>query len=441
MPTRSRRKARKAQSIAKQSDGSLLLHPVRRISEGMIISFKAVSLTRLGLALGAVCLLASCASGPKPASVQEIDAANRKAVTDGVPEALRHMYVDLLTDGERQYVLNAMKLGLAAERTGYSDLAKRVFDQAIKRELALQEGAEQAERSKSKFVPDEEKWFKGEAYERSALYIYRGLLYAADSDWGNAAACAKRAQVEDIASKEQDSGDWYSAEWLLAFASLKQNDPGTANDALARAAKFPNRQGDVIPPHADDNVIIVAEAGQAPVKLGTGEYQEKLTFVQGECKTTKFEVDVPSAPAAVTAAADSLYVQATTRGPRKLDYILNGKAEFKSATDMAGNAAIVAGAATALTSDNNTQSFVGAGLVAAGIITKVVSASTHPAADVRSWDNLPNSIYLYSFKCPVGTTNVTLKAFGAGGKILKEETLPIVIKPQQNITVIWTRLP
>lgn len=386
-------------------------------------------------------LLTSCASGPKGPTVQEIEAANRQAVADGIPESLRHMYSDLLVDGERQYVLNAMKLGLAAERQGYSDLAKRVFDQAIKRVAALQEGAAQAERSKSKFVADEEKWFKGEAYERSALYLYRGILYAADGDWGNAAACAKRAQLEDIASKEQDSGDWYSAEWLLAFASLKQNDPGTANDALARAAKFPNRLGNVLPPHAEDNVLIVAEAGRGPGKVGLGEYQEKLAFVPGEYKTVKLEVDAPALPPATTSAADSVYLQATTRGTRKLDYILDGKAEFKSATDMAGNAAIVAGAATAMTSDNNTQSFVGAGLVAAGIISKVVAANTHPAADTRTWDNLPNSIFLYSFKCPVGTSKVTLKAYDASGKIVKEETLSLVINPQQNLTVIWTQLP
>lgn len=391
--------------------------------------------------LAAVFLLTSCASGPKGPTTQQIEAAQRQAVADGIPQPLQHMYIDLLTDGERQYVLNAMRLGLAAERSGYSDLAKRVFDQAIKRVASLQAGAEQAERTKSKFVADEEKWFKGEAYERSALYLYRGILYAADGDWGNAAACAKRAQVEDIASKEQDAGDWYSAEWLLAFASLKQNDPGTANDALARAAKFPNRQGDVLPPHAADNVLIVAEAGHGPIKVGLGEYQEKLAFNPGDYKTTKLEIDVPAQAPATTAAADSVYVQATTRGPRKLDYILNGKAEFKSATDMAGNAAIVAGAATALTSNNDTQTIVGLGLVAAGLISKGVSASSHPAADTRTWDNLPNSIFLHSFQLPVGTHQVTLKAFDASGKIVKQETLSVVINPQQNLTVIWTQLP
>jgi tetratricopeptide (TPR) repeat protein len=406
-----------------------------------IPDFNRTSL-RKGIVCIALLLLAGC-SGPEKQgpTAQQIAAANQQAVSENYPAGLRSDYVDLLTQGERQYVLNAMKLGMDAIHQGYPDIAKRTFDQAIKRVQALQEGAAQAERAKSKFVPEEEKWFKGEAYERAALYLYRGLLYAADGDWGNAAACAKRTQLEDISSKEEDSGDYYSAEWLLALASLKQNDPGTAKDALARAAKFPSKQGDVPPPHEGDNVLVVAEAGHGPVKVAIGEYREKLTYVPGECKTVKVSVTNCPTPMENLPAAESLYVQATTRGARKVDYILNGKAEFKAATDMAGNAAIIAGAATAATSNNNTQTFVGLGLVAAGLISKGVSAGTHPEADTRMWDNLPSNLFFYSLKCPAGTNNITIRAFSSTGNIVKEQTVPVVINNQQAFTVIWIKLP
>lgn len=395
----------------------------------------------------AALLLVSCSSTPEKADSQQIQAADQQAIADGVPEGLRAQYVDLLTQGERQYVLNAMKIGLSAERYGHPDLAKRVFDQAIRRVQSLQDGEKQAERAKSKFVPDEEKWFKGESYERAALYFYRGILYAMDGDYGNAAACAKRVQLEDIASKEQDSGDWYSAEWLLAFASLKQNDPGTATDALNRAAKFFSKQGDVPAPHADDNVLILAEAGHAPYKVAIGQYHEKLTFVPGECRTARIDVStvVPNAaqtPPQLVPAAENLYVQASTRGPRKVDYVLNGKAEFKADTQAAAIGAVAAGAAVAGTSHNNTQTAVGLGLVAAGLITEAFSASTHPEADTRMWDNLPNSLFLYSLKCPVGTTKVVVRALTADGKVLREQSYDVVINPQQNLTLLWiSQLP
>ena len=45
---------------------------------------------------------------------------------------------------------------------------------------------------------------------------------------------------------------------------------------------------------------------------------------------------------------DDLNFQATTRGGRVMDHILANKAVFKSATDTAGNVAIVGGAITAL---------------------------------------------------------------------------------------------
>ncbi|WP_093286081.1 hypothetical protein [Verrucomicrobium sp. GAS474] len=390
--------------------------------------------------------LGGCAGGGSAAEGQVLAAATARADADGVPQPLRARYIDLLSSGEKDYVVNAMRLGLDAVRIGEHAFAARVFDSAIRREQSLQAGSEQAERAQSKFVGDEEKWFKGEPYERASLYLYRGLLYLETGDVGNAAACAKRVQIEDLSSKEESQGDWYSGEWLLALASLLQADPGTAKDALARAANFFSKQGPVPPPDPQWNVIVIAEAGDAPIKMRQGEYGDELAIREGSCRTIRVTVSTgegnPPPLSIGTFAAESLYHQASTRGDRKVDHILAGKAVFKNATNTAGDAAIVAGAATAMTSRSDTQSLAGLGLVVGGIITKVVSSATHPEADIRAWDNLPHSLFLTGLKVPVGEIS-KIKIEGRDGTdaVISTALKEVNLGDGTQKRYIWVKLP
>ncbi len=408
---------------------------------------KLLSLSALG---ALVLILVGCAGGGggSTSATPEQNAlamAGAQADNDGAPQALRPRYVDLLTAGEKDYVVNAMRLGLDAVRLGEHAFAARVFDSAIRRVSALQEGSEQADRAKSNFVAEQEKWFKGESYERASLYLYRGLLYLEAGDVGNAAACAKRVQIEDISSKEENQGDWYSAEWLLALASLLQADPGTAHDALARAANFFSKQGNVPPPDANWNVLVIAEAGEAPIKMRQGQYGDELVIREGNCRTVRITVSAgegtPPPIAVATWPAENIYHQASTRGDRKVDHILAGKAVFKNATDTAGDAAIVAGAATAMTSRSDTQSLAGLGLVVGGIITKVVSSAAHPEADIRTWDNLPHSIFLTGFRCPAGITKVKIEARDGTDAVISTALKEVNLGSDTEKRYIWTRLP
>lgn len=396
-----------------------------------------------GIFLGALaCLLIGCAGpGEKGPTAAQVAVADQQIAAENTPESLRSLYRDLLLDGEREYVRNAMRLGLAAARQGDWGLSARVFDQAIRRVEAMQEGAEQAERAKSKFVPEQEKWFKGEAYERAAFYVYRGLIYLQNGDFDNAAACAKRAQLQDISTHEEDQGDWYSAEWLLALASLKGGHPDVAQEALKRAANFSSKQGVIPPPTADANVLVVAEAGDAPIKSRQGSYGERLVIQDSSCQTATLLVYPENGELQKTAAAENIYVQASTRGPRKVDYILAGKAEFKAATDVAGDAAIVAGAGTAMTSRSQTQSLVGLGLMLGGLISKGVSAASTPEADIRAWDNLPHSLYFYALKMPAGAGTVHIQALDSRGSLVKEITQKVAISGTKPIEELWLQIP
>src|SRR5690606_8881327 len=89
-------------------------------------------------------------------------------------------------------------------------------------------------------------------------------------------------------------------------------------------------------------------------------------------------------------ACDDLYFQATTRGGRVMDHVLGNKAVFKSTTSTLGDVGIISGAVLAgHRGRNSAADEVGVGLLAAGLISKLFSSATTPAADTRTWDNLP----------------------------------------------------
>ncbi len=375
-------------------------------------------------------LFSACASnGPRSASGTDIDpaalaSAQQMVEQKQIPEPLKPEFVALYSEGRQNSVLHAMRAGLSALRLGYFDLAKETFDQAILEIESMQEGAKQAERAKSKFVAEREKWFKGESYERSALYFYRGLLYLREHDYGNAAACFKRSQIEDITGDDAKdfSGDWYSDELGLALASNLNGYPDDAATAFQRATKFPSKQGEVPPPDANTNTLIVVEVGRGPIKFRGGKYGEQLHFQEEPPAITQIHVVAPDTSIA-SAAAENLYFQATTRGTRKIDYVLGDKASFKEDTANA-TVGLAAGAIAASQLDNTGISSGVLGLAALG--TAIFSATSNPQADIRCWDNLPHSVYLLNLNLPDTDQTVTIEGLSAGGTVVNQLTVPLV---------------
>lgn len=310
-----------------------------------------------------------------------------------IPEELQPYYIDLYSQGKQNEVLHAMRAGLAALRMQRFDLAEKAFDLAILDVEALQEGAKQAERAKSKFVAEQEKWFKGESYERAALFFYRGLLYSRAGDHGNASACFRRCQIQDITGDDAKdfAGDWSSAEIALAQASYWNGIPSDADAALQRRKTFASLpSGNIFLPSDQSNLLVVIETGSAPLKYREGKQKEKLRFGERSGNVVAIRTEDLDG-VKITTAAENLYTQATTRGTRQIDYVLKGKAEFKEDTaNAAGGLAMGAVAAS-----NVDRSGIATGILAlASIGTMIASSATHSEADIRAWDNLPDNIFL-----------------------------------------------
>lgn len=403
---------------------------------------RAVCIVRVVAGLVAGVLLAGCAStgAVRSASGTRVDPqalveASEKVRARGIPETLQADFVRLYSEGRQNSVLHAMRAGLRAIRLGYDDLAREVFDQAIAEVEALQEGTRQARRAKSRFVGEREKWFKGENYERSALYFYRGLLYLKEQDFDNAAACFKRAQVQDITGDDAAdfAGDWLSAEWGLALASLKAGRAEDAAAARRRAEGFARQVPDVAWPEPGMDTVVVVEAGRGPWKNRGGKFGEQLRFTERPSVVAQVEVAGVRQP-----VLESLYHQASTRGTRQVDYILGEKASFKEDT---GTAALGLGVGAVAAAHTRTQE----GAIAAGVLglaaigTAIASAATQPEADIRAWDILPEAIFLVGLRSEGGALEV--KGLDGEGRVVNQQSVAAVgnAAGQKRLRVVWVR--
>jgi hypothetical protein len=198
---------------------------------------------------------------------------------------------------------------------------------------------------------------------------------------------------------------------------------GDGMDAFRRAQAV--ARGVRLPPYNPKaNVLIFMEFGPGPTKFATGAYGEELRFHTPSSPVTSAEIRVDALKIPV-APTDDVCFQATTRGGRVMDHVLGNKAIFKATTDTVGNVALIGGLTTAAVSRDRTAQEVGLGIALAGLVTKVVSAATIPAADTRSWDNLPHYLSFACVPLPVGQHVLTVQFLDSSHRVLANLTKTI----------------
>ena len=364
--------------------------------------------------LAALLSMAGCATTTKQpvALTGDIMADAPNAIANGPP---------------RDRVLWEYRLAAAAMRQGKFDLAKQNLDDALLTLGGIYGKDKDAKKARSNFHAEAKKTFIGEPYERSMAYVYRGILYWMGGEPDNARACFRNAEFEDSDTENREyAGDWVLPEYLDGLATAKLG--GDGSDAFKRAQA--NAKGVKLPPYLPKaNALFFIEFGPGPAKFATGQYGEELRFraVPSQVTSAELKVDALQIPIAPT---DDVEFQATTRGGRVMDHILGNKAVFKSTTDIVGNVALIGGLTTAAVSRDRTTQEVGLGIALAGLVSKVVSAVTVPAADTRCWDNLPRYLSFVSLPLPPGPHVATIQFHDSTGQVLPNLTKTITI----NIT-------
>lgn len=350
------------------------------------------------------------------------------------PEPLKPLYRSLFVGGERNAVINFQRLGLAAMDQGLWDDAERAFDGALARIETVYAKNKQAEAARDTFRKEANKDFKGEPYERAMAYYYRGLLYLRDGDYDNARASFRTAEYQDTVSEaEEFQSDFAVMNYLVGWTYHCQGQPESATEAFGFAAAT---QPDLNAPAAGDRTLLLAEFGRAPIKARAAGQAQKMVFEPaGGSEETGARFVLDDTKVHNTLAASSVHTQATTRGGRAIDGILNGKAEFKATTGAVGSALAQTGMMSMLTGDTGG----GLGMAGVGMLFSMFSSAAKIDADTRTWDTLPDSINIAT-AAPVGAdTLAAAKVDYLNGEDTLKSTAPTMAAAAGSCAILWSR--
>lgn len=338
----------------------------------------------------------------------------------------------------RDRVLWQYRTAAAALRRGSHADARALLDDALLTLQGIYGKDPEARRSRSFFRSEARKNFIGEPYERVMAYYYRGLLYWMDGEPDNARACFRSGLLMDSDTEDQTyAADYALLEYLEALVTARLG--GDASDAFRRAQTVA-RHFQPAALQTADHVLFFVEFGRGPTKYADGQYQERLRFRPGASEVHRARITVAD-QCLLVEPWDDLSFQATTRGGRAMDHVLANKAVFKRTTDAAGTAAIISGAIMA--SQRNPRSpvdEVGAGLLAAGLIAKAFSAATTPAADTRTWENLPQYLAYASAQIPEGEHTLTIEFLDANdqpiAQLTRQRNLQVLPPPRDTVVFL-----
>jgi hypothetical protein len=233
----------------------------------------------------------------------------------------------------------------------------------------------------------------------------------------NARACFRSAQIQDSDTENREyANDWVLMDYLDGFITERYFG-GDGSDALGRAQKS-FKLGQLPEYNKTANTMVFLEFGEGPTKYASGEFSEELHIRPGRSVVQGAWVKVGNKAVRI-APYDDVNYQAMTRGGRVMDHILANKAVFKSTTDSFGTAAIVGGAVAA---SQRGGEEIGVGLLAAGLLTKIVASATTPDADVRAWENLPGYLSFLALDLPTGPHTATVEFTDAAGQTIPSLT-------------------
>ena len=352
------------------------------------------------------------------------------------PSLLHYHYTRVLREGRRNLVLNHMRAGLAAMDLGEFDLAEESFDIALLNIESVYTDDENAEKARSLWYAEGRKDFKGEPYERAMAYYYRGLLYFREGDFENARASFKGGLLQDaLAEQERYQADFALLVFLEGWASQMLGDWGLAEEAFQEVKKY---RPDFVIPERDHNVLLIAETGTAPRKIGVGKGQSALRFTPGmgfSEESAQFQLGGSTFPGF---PMENIFWQANTRGGRQVDHILAGKVRFQETNQVMGRTLTDLSLGTLAMAprfgDDAGVVAIVAGIIGlVGIGQQAVAERTQTQADIRVWDNLPDRVHVSTLKLP--QTDQGMKV-----SFIKPNGYPIEnLEKEENITFVNDR--
>ncbi|MEH6437937.1 tetratricopeptide repeat protein [Massilia sp. DD77] len=338
--------------------------------------------------------------------------------------------------------MHVLQAGVAAMAEGKTQDANGLFDNALDSIEGMFANTENAAKARSLWYEEGAKDYKGEPYERAMAYYYRGLLYLAEGDYENARASFRGGILQDAFAEEQQFRSDFAALMILeGWSSQLNGDKDLARETYAEVARLRPQWA---APAAGANLLVVAELGGAPRKVGDGIGNHEIVYRPAKRMPERsLKIEFDGKPQQVALAEDVFY-QASTRGGRPVDRLIEGKVAFQNTTGAIGEAlGTIAsdGSVYAAAAGGGGGRALGA-VAAVGAIFSMVSVNVKPRADVRYWNNLPETLHIgtVNYQGLPGNVNVTL--FDDKGQQVPADTLRIqkwIDKKGNGVVWIKTR--
>ena len=374
--------------------------------------------------------------------VKDLEQEKRqKALLESVsrrPQVLQKYYLKLYSEGNRNAVLNNMILGKEAFKKGFFDDSAKAFDYVLGNLESFYSDTEAAKNARSLWYEESVKDFKGEPYERVMAYYYRGLIYLIEADYGNARASFSAGILQDaFAEDQQNQADFALMYFLAGWSAQKMGSHALAEDDFKRLKKI---RPDFKIPSRKENMLLIAETGKSPRKLADGIGHEILVYRRGKRFKEKSAIYTFGKNKSFYPMED-IYWQASTRGGRGIDQIINGKIEFRKTNEAMGTAltdvSVNAQVYGHLAPDSGAAN-IGAAVSLIGGIQLFMAANARSAVDTRYWNNLPDTVHVATEKSKKALKDLMINFKAKDGQFLADKSKQAVIHTDsKGNTLVW----
>lgn len=304
----------------------------------------------------------------------------------------------LSSASENDKTLYQLQAALAAMSEGLDEAAGELFDEALASIESVFSNEDNAVKARSLWYEEGTKDYKGEPYERAMAFYYRGLLDLKRGDYENARAAFRSGILQDAFAEEmQHRSDFASLMLLEGWTNKLLNENSMAKDAFVEVANL--RPGWKMPA-SDANTLLIVELGGSPRKVGDGIGSYEIVYRPARNNPERSVLVNINGNTFKPPVLEDLLFQASTRGGRAIDRVIQGKVSFQSDSAAIGNlAGVVAseGSVIASATGGGGGQILG-GLAAVGAIASLVSVNVKPRADVRYWSNLPSFLLIDAVK-------------------------------------------
>lgn len=407
------------------------------------ISFIANSRV-VGVLLLCVFTLSSCATR-QTFERNLLSAEEKNAISSKYPAPLQQYFIDLEEEGERNAVLNYMRLGKKAYTLEHHDIAHSSFMQAAARIESVYGYDQNAADVRSLWIEEGAKDFKGEPYERAMSYFYLGLTFIDQGDYENARASFMSGQLQDaFAEEDQNRCDFALLLFMEGWCSFVMKDYELAEQRFREIKKM---RPEISLPEVNDNLLLLLETGTSPRKVADGPGHSELKFRRGRHFKEKFiEISFDGKSPEQVFPLEDIFYQAMTRGGREVDKIVEGKAVFRSTSTQAGSVLADIGGTTVvmapLFSHSSEVGLVGGAIGLVGVTSMAIGQASRPHADTRYWDSLPDRYHLLSTHLTAGDHIVTVRYLDENKNVLfeRKKKINIPVKTDHQ-KLLWIESP